>query len=116
MAFDETLALHRSVCGYEGGVAALVDALVGEATAGPHPPDPHVVRLQPPCDRGALEATVFENTGQWRSLDNHIRRQGLPAVRILVEAESLIRSAGRGGPEDHHRDHKRQKRLQWATE
>lgn len=96
LAFEDTHRLHRAVCGRETGVASFVEALIGEAYAGPHPPRPEIVRLPPTRGWAALEAMVFRSTRQWEDLD----REVTAVVVTLGEAEEWIRQAGRGGPEE----------------
>jgi hypothetical protein len=98
IAFDEVRQLHHAVCGADRSTASLVDDLVGEAYAGPHPPDPDVFRLPMVRDQDALETLLFRNTGQWKHLG--YRSHHPQAIKQLTEAADLIRSAGQGGPKE----------------
>jgi hypothetical protein len=89
VAFDRGRELHHAVCGSDGGVASFVEALVGEAFAGPHPPNPEVGQLPMTRDWAALEALLFRNTDRWAHL---------PQATALAEAVKWMYGAGRGGP------------------
>jgi len=97
-AFDETLQLHRAVCGAESSTSSFVQDLVGEAYAGPHPPDPDVFRLPMVRDQDLLEAILFHNSRQWSHLGYRPRNQ--QAVEQLWQAAELLKMAGKGGPRE----------------
>jgi hypothetical protein len=68
VAFDETLALHRAVTGHEASVTSFVEALVGEALAGPSPPDVETAELRKVDPRVKLEAILARVTNNWAHL------------------------------------------------
>jgi hypothetical protein len=96
ISFDRGLALHKAVCGREGGVGAFAESLVGEAYAGPYPPNPLVTPLPNTRNRAELEALLFYNTGQWSHLPDGPRACELDALNMLAECGELMERAGRG--------------------
>jgi len=95
-AFDRTLALHRAVSGREGTVSSFIEALVGEAFAGPDPPPADPPPIRHSRDWAELEATLFRSTGQWDCLTDQPDPCELSAFETLVEAADLMRQSGTG--------------------
>jgi hypothetical protein len=96
-SFDRGHALHKAICGRDGGVGSFVESLVGEAYAGPYPPNPLVSQLPNTRNWAELEALLFHNTGQWSHLPDGPRACELDALSVLAEFGELMRRAGRGG-------------------
>jgi hypothetical protein len=96
-AANKTLRLHRAVSGHDASTQSFVEALVGEAFAGPHPPDGRVCPLPMARDWAALERLLFQNTNQWSDL-SQARGETPRAMEMLAEAADLLSGAGRGGP------------------
>src|SRR5712691_4922630 len=69
-AFDEALEIHRAVSGQQTSIVSFVEALVGEAFAGPRPPDTDVTPIQTGPDQAALEEHLAERTENWRFLQD----------------------------------------------
>ena len=97
-AFDETLALHRAVSGQEVSVTSLVEALVGEGFAGPHPPDADSVPLRTAPDEAALERAMAKVTRNWADLETSPDASIAVAAACLDQLESCSRRVGTGGP------------------
>lgn len=107
-AFDETLELHRAVSGHEASVTSFVEALVGEALAGPCPPDVEIAALRRTDPRANLEKILARATRNWSRLPGHspgrpseehddrIRHALEGAARALECADQWEAWAGRG--------------------
>jgi len=97
-AFDETLALHRAVSGQEVSVTSLVEALVGEGFAGPHPPDADCVPFRTAPDEVALEKAMAKFSNNWAVLEASSDESIAVSAACLNQLDSCSRRAGSGGP------------------
>ncbi|RMF75653.1 MAG: HNH endonuclease [Acidobacteria bacterium] len=106
-AFEETLDLHRAVCGSDASVTSFVEALVAEAQAGPAPPD-----LERPVDAAPFGRAHRHAAARRAPKPSLSVEQGLDAGdpldawldlrclrTVVTDAARLIRLAGRSGPE-----------------
>ena len=69
VAVDEGRDLHRAAGGRETNLAGFVEALVGEAFAGPHPPDAELVQVKSCESRALREMLLARLNAGWNSLD-----------------------------------------------
>lgn len=67
-AFEETLALHRAVCGHEASVTSFVEALVAEAQAGSPPADVQAAALHRAPGVESVEAALARASRLWADL------------------------------------------------
>jgi hypothetical protein len=108
VAFDEVLRLHRAVCGGEATVASFVEALVGEACAGPHPVDTELVKVHHGQGRQACERALEKGNARWQRLQDsdaqplsseesaHVATLEREIVRVLSRMAELETEAGEG--------------------
>ncbi len=101
-AFEDALDLYRALVGSEATVDSFVDSLVGEALAGPHPPDLEAVPLRSGPRDADVESALARSTGNWADLPGSVQAAWAQALAglSLLELEELSRRAGTGGPAD----------------
>src|SRR5262249_16559479 len=86
--FEETLALHRAVNGFDTTVASFVEALAAEAAAGAHPPDVTSTPLRTGIPTAVVEAALARVNNRWAEL----RASTEEIERTDAAAEGLSRS------------------------
>lgn len=111
VAFDETFDLYRAVTGGEATRASFVEALVGEAAAGPHPPDATVIATRPVVPEARREAALARATDRWMRLRaahgssspadeaDEAAALGASVDGVLLRVSELEQRAGEGDPE-----------------
>jgi hypothetical protein len=93
-AFDETLELFRAIEGREESATSFVEALVAEASSGPHPPDAETRTLRAGGPTAGLEDALAESTGRWSHLDGDGGETS--SHELLRRLDELERRAGQG--------------------
>jgi hypothetical protein len=86
IALDEVLDLYRAVSGGEATVTSFVEALLGEAAAGPHPPDAELVTMRPGANRAARERALERANMRWQELE------GLEAMPLREPDTEILAS------------------------